>query len=115
VHNEAAWTDFDWDAVASACDGELAQATADMSEEERKGMAEALAQILSWVFHASAYPGRAKTIDAAVGRRAFALALHVCPSAIPSRTKAGMARRLGIKRQSMTEMVGKARRRFPLD
>ncbi len=112
--NPHASASFDWDEACRQCDGEIGQAMDGLSDEAKAELSSALIRILAWVYAVKGYHSKSVRVDAAIGRRAIAMGLHVCPTLVPAKSRAEAARIVGIKRQNMVKLVKKAERSFPL-
>lgn len=110
--NPSASSQFDWAGVFAECDRELTEACEDLEPSERRQLAEAVSRILRWVYAVGPIP-KARRMDTAIGRRAIALGLHLCPDAMPVEGQGANARALRLSKQAMAKAVKRAKQAFP--
>jgi hypothetical protein len=109
--NPAASSPFAWEEVFEECDREVAETCEALEPSERQQLAEALSRILRWVY-SDGRGTKQRKVDQAIGRRAIALGLLLCPDLMPGGTQSEYAKRLRISRQSISKLRRKARAAF---
>lgn len=115
VGNEEASEPFDWNSVFASLDGELETLQGELPERDYQALCDALMRLLAWLFSSRPRANGKTTLDVAIGRRALALGMAVCPNLLPG-NQTEIARLIGVSaaalNQARTRAEGAFKTRF---